>query len=116
MRMIKNFTMAGAIAVLATVAFAGAANAAACAATTLDTYLVTGFSCTIADKTFSDFTYGTAVSGTGTASPAASVNVTPLGSPNFGFTFQAVIDSGGGPGTADAAISYLAAVTPAVRT
>jgi len=115
MRMIKNLMMAGAVASLATAALEGNAYAAACAATTLDSYLTAGFSCTIGDKTFSGFTYGTSVSGTGTASPAASVNVTPLGSPDWGFTFNGVWNSGGGPGTGDAAISYLVAVTSGAK-
>ncbi len=107
----KTAIIGGACAALAALAGSNGAQAAACAATTLDNYLVSGFSCEIGDKTFSDFMYGVSVSGTGVASPATSVNVMPMGAPNYGFTFQGVWNSGSGPGTGDASISYLVAVT-----
>jgi len=111
MRLIKKFMTAGALASLATVAAAGAANAAACSSTTLSTYIVAGFTCTIGDKTFSDFTYGTSVSGNGSANAATSVNVTPVaGPPNWGFNFSVVLESGAS-GVADAAVTYDVAVT-----
>jgi hypothetical protein len=53
MRLIKNFMMTGALASLATMAAVGTAAAApvgACPTTTLDNYLVSGFTCTSGDK------------------------------------------------------------------
>jgi hypothetical protein len=113
MRLIKKFMMAGALASLATVAAAGAAFAVPvgpCPSAAMSTYVVTGFRCTIGDKTFSDFTYTPAMMGTGTASPATGVAVTPLGAPNYGFKFSGSWDSGSN-GTGDAGISYIVAVT-----
>jgi hypothetical protein len=116
MRLIKKFMMAGALASLATVAAVGAANAAACpTATPMSTYIVVGFTCTIGDKTFSDFTYTpNAVNnpgGTGAeASAATAVTVNTFGAPEYGFSFTGIWDSGSN-GTADAGISYTVAVT-----
>jgi hypothetical protein len=110
MKLIKNIMVAGALASLATVAVVGAAGAApiaACAPAAMSTYVVTGFACTIGDKTFSDFSYTPGSSGTGTASPATQVTVTPLG---FGFRFNGIWNSGSN-GTGDAGISYIVAVT-----
>jgi len=113
MRLMKKFMMAGALASLATVAAAGAAFAVPvgpCSSAAMSIYVVTGFRCTIGDKTFSDFTYTPAMMATGTASPATGVAVTPLGAPNYGFKFTGSWDSGSN-GTADAGISYIVAVT-----
>jgi PEP-CTERM motif len=113
MRPIKKFIIAGTLASLATVVAAGAAFAAPvgpCPSAAMSTYVVTGFTCTIGDKTFSDFTYTPAMVGTGTASPATGVAVTPLGAPNYGFKFTGSWDSGS-DGTGDAGISYIVAVT-----
>jgi hypothetical protein len=115
MRMLKKFLMAS-TAVMATVAVAGAANAAAlaaCPTTTLSNYLSSGFACTIGDKTFSNFTYGTNTTTPGTVNPATSVSVMlTLGPPNLGFTFGTILASGVN-GAADALITYDVAVTNA---
>ena len=114
MRMIKNLMMAGAVASLATVAAVGAANAAACPApgTFLSTYVVQGFTCTIGDKTFSNFVYTPAVpTGSGSVNQATAVTVDPIsGPPNWGFMFGTLLDTGSN-GTADTFISFDAAVT-----
>jgi hypothetical protein len=112
MRLIKNFMLAGVLASLATVAAVGAAYAqiSACPTAAMSNYVVTGFMCTIGDKTFSDFTYTPGTTGTGSASPATGVSVTPLGAPNYGFTFTGIWNSGT-DGTGDAGISYIVAVT-----
>ena len=113
MRLIKKFLMAGAVASLAAVAVVGTAGAApvgACPSANLSTYVVTGFTCTIGDKTFSNFIYNPGMSGTGTASPATSVAVTPLGAPNYGFTFTGIWNSGSS-GTGDGGLSYTVAVS-----
>lgn len=105
--------MAGALASLATVAAVGTANAAACPMAQMSTYVVEGFTCTIGDKTFSDFTYTPGTAGTGVASTAAQVAVQPLGNPagpNWGFTFTGIWNSGTN-GTGDAGLSYDVAVT-----
>jgi hypothetical protein len=57
MRMMIKAVMAGAVVSLATVAAPGAAYAAPCGTTTLDNWLVSGFSCTVGDKTFAGFSY-----------------------------------------------------------
>jgi hypothetical protein len=112
MRSLMKATLAGAGAALASVMVAGTANAAACVSEALSNYIAGGFTCTIGDKTFSDFSYGVTVSGTGSASPATSVTVTPIiGPPQWGFTFNGVWNSGAGPGIGDAAIGYVATVT-----
>ncbi len=49
------------------------ASAAACTSESLSNYLVAGFSCTIGDKTFSNFSYAAA----GGAPSAANITVTP---------------------------------------
>jgi hypothetical protein len=109
MRLIKKFMTAGALASLATVAAAGAAYADACPMSSMATYIVVGFTCTIGDKTFSDFTYTPAMMGTGVASAAPQVAVMPLGAPNFG-TFTGIWNSGTN-GVGDAGLSYTVAVT-----
>src|SRR5271154_326791 len=106
MRLVKKFIMAGALASLATVAAAGAAFAVPvgpCPSAAMSSYVVAGFTCTIGDKTFSDFTYTPAMAGTGTASPSTAVTVTPLGAPNYGFKFAGTWNSGTN-GTGDAGI------------
>jgi hypothetical protein len=49
--------MAGALVSLAAVVASGSANAAACGTTTLNNWLGANFSCTVGDKTFSNFVY-----------------------------------------------------------
>lgn len=58
-----------------------AAYAANCPATTYDVYIVSGFSCGLDDKTFSDFMYTGTSNPPGFAIPAGSVGVTPLNEP-----------------------------------
>ena len=101
MTLIKNFMMAGALASLATVA-AGAAPISTCPTATMAVYVtVTNgvpFSCTIGDKTFSNFSYTpNAVDNTGgtgaQASDALHVTVMPFGNPagpNWGFSFTGI--------------------------
>ena len=116
MKLIKNFFMAGALASLATMAAMGTAGAAvvgACPTTNLDTYLVSGFTCTIGDKTFSHFGFGVSQSGSGVAPDPSGDNVpvTPLpAGPLWGFNFGTVLTSGAS-GVADASITYDVAVT-----
>jgi len=113
MRLIKNLMLAGALASLATVAGIGGAHAqiGPCPTAAMSNYVVTGFMCTIGDKTFSDFSYTPAAPvGTGVVSPATGVSVAPLGAPNYGFRFTGIWNSGT-DGTADAGITYIVAVT-----
>jgi PEP-CTERM motif len=112
MRLIKNFMLAGTLAALAMMAGIGGAYAqiAACAPAAMSVYVVTGFMCTIGDKTFSDFSYTPAMLGTGSASPATGVSVMPLPAPNYGFRFTGIWNSGSN-GTGDAGLSYIVAVT-----
>jgi hypothetical protein len=64
------------------------AVAGPCPATTYDNYLASGYSCTIDDKTFSDFTYLGTGSGGAIPVPASSIEVSPLNTPgNPGFLF-----------------------------
>ena len=61
----------------------------ACPVSTYDTYLGTGFSCTIDDKTFSNFLYSSSASGGAGTIPASGVAVVPvttLNNPGFLFT------------------------------
>ena len=100
--------MAGALVSLATVAVSGSTNAAPCVTTTLDNWLVSGFSCTVGDKTFSGFTYGQdGFNGTGGHSnvPATSVGVGPAITPDPGIGFNAFWNNTGTT-AADALISF----------
>lgn len=117
MGMMLKVIMAGALVPLVAATVAGAVDAGVCPAVALSNYLVTGFTCTLPNPpplsgsiTFSDFTYGAILSGTGTASPATGVGVTPIPGPNWGFTFSGVWDSGSA-GTADVGLGYEMAVT-----
>jgi hypothetical protein len=80
MRILMKSMMAGALVSLAAVVSSGSTNAAPCGTTTLDNWLVSGFSCTVGDKTFSGFTYSPdGFNGTNGLSnvPASSVGVGP---------------------------------------
>jgi len=81
--------VAGLVLGLSSLAEASAVPAAACSMTTLSTYLTSGFSCTIGNLTFSDFTYSSAAFGGATAVPADGITVTPLSGPEAGFQFEA---------------------------
>jgi hypothetical protein len=75
MRILMKSMMAGALVSLAAVVSSGSTNAAPCGTTTLDVWInIAGFSCTVGDKTFSNFSY----SPDGfTTVPASSVGVGP---------------------------------------
>ena len=76
-----------ALGVLAGLAFSGVAQAGPCSSTpvALSTWLVSGFSCTVGDETFSNFSY----SATSNAAPASQVNVFALpAAGNNGLEFQ----------------------------
>ena len=90
----KLSSAVGLAAALMTTSFLGApdmAAAAPCGMTTLDNWLVSGFSCTVGDKTFSGFTYEPdGFNGTNGHSnvPASSVGVGPsflTAGPGIGF-------------------------------
>src|SRR5438309_2050645 len=91
MKILMKSMMAGALVSLAAVVASGSTNAAPCGSTTLDNWLVSGFSCTVGDKTFSDFTYqADGFNGTLGRSnvPATSVGVGPAfttAGPGVGF-------------------------------
>jgi hypothetical protein len=108
MRIMMRSMMAGALVSLATVAVSGSTNALPCGTTTLDNWLVSGFSCTVGDKTFSGFTYGQdGFNGTGGHSnvPPASVGVGPAITLDPGVSFNAFWNNAGTT-TADALISF----------
>jgi hypothetical protein len=72
----KRRALVGVAAALITKSFLGApdiAAAATCGTTTLNNWLVTGFSCTVGDKTFSNFSYNP----DGLNVPAMNVGVGP---------------------------------------
>jgi len=65
------------------------ALASACPTATYDNYLGTGFSCTVDDKTFSNWSYTSSASGGALQVPASGVAVTPITTPsNPGFLFS----------------------------
>jgi hypothetical protein len=111
---LKSTLVGGVLAVLGIVAGSSGVQAAACVTDPLSDYLVSGFSCTIGDKTFFNFSYATTVSGTGIASPATAVTVTPLPNPTitneYGFSFAGVWNSGT-DGTGDGALGYTVETT-----
>ena len=74
MRILMKSMMAGALVSLTAVVSSGSTNAAPCITTTLNNWLSPTFSCTVGDKTFSNFSY----SPDGfTNVPASSVGVGP---------------------------------------
>ena len=84
MRTTLKLLMAGAVVSVAAGAVSGAANAAACVTTVLSNWLVAGFSCTVGDKTFSNFSYNP----DGLAVPANAVGVGPAITANPGVQFN----------------------------
>lgn len=77
------------LALVVVLATAVGAFAGVCQQETLDNYVVAGFSCTIADQTYADFTYsGTSVP-SGFAIGAGSVMAIPQTTPYPGFLFSA---------------------------
>jgi hypothetical protein len=119
-KMRKFGLMAGAVVSVAAAAFSGGANAAVCPTAALGgTYTnlngtSNGFSCTIGDKTFSNFTYSPDGNGVGVSltPTAAQVSVVPEGpgGNNFGFTFDAIwsatTTTAGAVSIADSALGY----------
>jgi hypothetical protein len=83
MRMMMKSLMAGAFVSLAV---SGAAYAVPCGTTTLNNWLVSGFSCEVGPKTFSNFGYNPDGF---TAVPATSVGVAPAFTPDPGIGFNA---------------------------
>lgn len=77
--------------VLAGVAYAGVASAAPCSPTPVpfSSWLGSGFSCTVGDAKFSNFSYSPTASGGAVPVPATGVNVFALSSPgNNGLEFS----------------------------
>jgi hypothetical protein len=100
----------------AAISSAQAGPIAACKTTSLSVYLATGFSCTVGDKTFSNFKYSTAGAVT---TKAANITVDPLtpgeGPRNqngYGFTFQGNWKINPTTKTGDFLINFSVAVTP----
>ena len=104
MRILMKSMMAGALVSLAAVVASGSANAVPCGTTTLDHWLVAGFSCTVGDKTFSDFSYSP---GGFTLVPASSVGVGPsvLTTAGPGLQFNAFWNNTGTT-SADAVLTF----------
>ena len=74
--------MKSAVIVLSLIlAGSAAAFGSACQSNTYDTYLGSGFSCTVNDQTYSAFGYVGTSNPPGFAIPAGSVNVTPITTP-----------------------------------
>jgi len=66
------------LGVLAAAAPSGATSAAPCVTASYSTYLVPGFSCTVADQTYSSFSFGpVTVDGSGMALTAADITAAP---------------------------------------
>ena len=114
-------SVVGVAAALITTSFLGApdmAAAAPCGTTTLDNWLVSGFSCTVGDKTFSGFTYEPdGFNGTNGHSnvPASSVGVGPsflTAGPGIGFN---AFWNNTGTTSADALLTFtVTATTPSI--
>jgi hypothetical protein len=66
------------LVVLAAAAFASASN---CPSTTFDQYLGSGFTCTINDQTYQDFSYSGTSNPPGFQIPAGSIQTTPITTP-----------------------------------
>jgi PEP-CTERM motif len=88
------------------------ALANSCPTTTYDNYLGSGFSCTIDDKTFSNFTYIGTASGGAQPVPPGSVEVVPLTTPhNPGFLFGTGWGAASNQ-TQDSSFDYTVTVNP----
>jgi hypothetical protein len=108
-----------AAALLAMPLMGSPAWSAPCGSTTLDNWLVAGFSCTVGDKTFSNFFYQqdgfNGLNGHSNV-PASSVGVGPAFTADPGLTFNAFWNNAGTT-SADAVISFMVtapAATPIV--
>jgi hypothetical protein len=95
----------------------GQAYAAACGSGALTGYLGEGFTCTIGDKTFSNFSYVPDGNGQGIeiTPSAAAIQVIPSPAPQYGFTFDGIWSATttalGQNSIADSALSYRVSVT-----
>jgi hypothetical protein len=89
---------------------AGVAHAGACLSGFLNSYTDAGFTCTIGDETFSNFTFASNSAPTGSATLSTAISVTPSGDPSWGFTFG---DVGSAPPnvSVDDSIKYTEVVT-----
>ena len=96
----------GATAFLAASLAGMSAFAAPCAQATYDTYLVAGFSCTVGDQTYSNFSFASTATGNGTAATANQIIVKPddlaaAGSFGLAFSTGAITVFGDNTGPAD---------------
>jgi len=95
----KTLLIFAAVLLIATSAMA----APACQHQSLDNYLTAGFSCSIDNLLFSNFSYGPAGSPVGNAIPAGGIDVTPLTTVlDEGFQFNPGMSVGTQPGGASA--------------
>jgi hypothetical protein len=109
----KRLLLAGA-AVLGITGIASNANAAACMnGANLGQWLGAGFTCTIGDKTFSNFAYSDTAGGGATPIAASEIAITTInqGASAIGFEFNAPWNVGGLQ-SLDSAISFTVSVTP----
>jgi hypothetical protein len=107
----KSIT-AGILISLAMAAMSGAAKAAWCVSDTLDKYTAAGFTCSIGDLTFANFTWTTSNMPGGTAPPTTSETVVPDG-PGFDLDGLFVALSGA---TSDAILHYTVTTTDGTNT
>ena len=113
MRRTSKSIIAGILLSLATAAFSGAAKAAACVSDTLDKYTAPGFTCSIGDMTFANFTWTSSGStGGGSAPPATSEMAVPDG---LGFDLDGLFTASSGA-IADAILHYTVTTTDATNT
>ena len=112
MRRTSKSIIAGILLSLATAAFSGAAKAAACVSDTLDKYTAPGFTCSIGDMTFANFTWKTSTTPGGSAPPATSEMAVPDG---LGFDLDGLFTASSGA-TADAILHYTVTATDATDT
>lgn len=109
----RKFLLATAIGALPLAAPLAPAYAGACATgANLGQWTVSGFSCTVGDKTFSNFTYVGTAGGGSTAIAAAEVDITVInnGSAGIGFLFSAPWTAASGE-SLDSLIGFQVAVT-----
>jgi hypothetical protein len=100
MRMMMKSVMAGALVSLATVAVPGVANAVPCGDPGFNNFgvlMAGGLSCTVGDKTFSNFTGYSENGQFDTPVPASAVGVGPATTPDHGLAFNAPWNNATGP-------------------
>jgi hypothetical protein len=112
MRRTSKSVIAGILVSLATAAVSGAAKAAVCVSNTLDKYTAPGFTCTIGDMTFANFTWTPSNTGGGDAPPAMSEMAVPDG---LGFDLDGLFAASSGA-TADAILHYTVTTTDDTNT